>query len=62
MLAVEQYQAGFTMKQASKIIGCHEKFIYQLVKDGRLDSYTSPLDGKMMVSKEQLYHYLRTNR
>lgn len=60
MLAVEEHQVGYTMRSASKIIGCHEKRIYQLVKERRLATYTG-LDGRMMVSREELYHYLRNN-
>lgn len=60
MLAVEQ-APGYTMKQASMIIGCHEKVIYQLAKDQKIDTYFG-LDNRMMVTREEVYHYLRNRK
>lgn len=61
MLAVENKPAGYTMRQAAILMGVHEKRIYQLVKEHRINSYTG-VDGKMMVTKEEIYHYIRNNR
>ncbi len=61
MLAIEKEQTGFTMGQASILIGCHRQRIYAIVQEGNLSTY-SGLDGRMMVSKEEVYHYLRNKR
>jgi hypothetical protein len=58
MLAIENEQVGYTMRQASMLVPCHPKRIYQIVKDGNLQTYAG-VDGRMMVSREELYHYLR---
>ncbi len=50
--------AGYTLPAASRIIGCHEKQVYRLVKNRRLDAYVGG-DGRLMVSKEELYSYLK---
>ncbi len=50
--------AGYTLPAAARIIGCHEKQIYRLVKSRRLDAYVGG-DGRLMVSKEELYSYLK---
>lgn len=58
MLAVETLQTGFTMKAASQIIGVHEKTVYAFAKQGRIETYTG-VDGRMMVTREELYHFIR---
>lgn len=57
-MQIELPTSGYTLPSASRIIGCHEKQIYRLVKDGRLEAYVGT-DGRLMVSKEELYSYLK---
>ncbi len=58
MRTIELPTAGYTLRSAARIIGCHEKQIYRLVKAGRLEAYFGN-DGRLMVSKEELYSYLK---
>lgn len=51
-------QSGYTATSASRILNLHDKSIFRLFKTGKLDFYIG-LDGRMMVSKEELYRYLR---
>ncbi len=58
MRTIELPTAGYTLRSAARIIGCHEKHIYRLVKSRRLQAYVGG-DGRLMVSKEELYSYIK---
>ena len=58
MQTIELPTAGYTLPAAAKVIGCHEKHMYKLVKTGKLEGYVDST-GRMMVSREELYSYLR---
>ena len=58
MQTIELPTAGFTLPAAAKVIGCHEKSVYRLVKSGKLAAYVDST-GRLMVSKEELYSYLK---
>ena len=51
-------EAGFTLLEASKIVGCHPKHIYKIVKRGDLQPFLG-LDNRLRISKEELYSYLK---
>jgi hypothetical protein len=51
-------EAGFTLPEASKIIGCHPKHIYKIVSRGQLQTFLG-LDNRLRISKEELHYYLR---
>ena len=51
-------EAGYTLPEAAKIIGCHDKHIYRIVGRGDLDTFVG-LDNRLRVSKEELYSYLK---
>ncbi len=52
-------EAGFTLPEASKIIGCHPKHIYKIVSRGDLRPFLG-LDSRLRLSREELYLYLRS--
>lgn len=52
-------EVGFTLPEASKIIGCHPKHIYKIVNRGELQTFLG-LDNRLKISKEELYFYLRS--
>ena len=58
MQTIELPTAGYTLPTAARIIGCHEKHIYRLVRSNKLAAYVD-LIGRLMVSKEELYSYLK---
>ena len=49
---------GYSLPEAAKIIGCHDKHIYRIVARGDLDTFVG-LDNRLRVSKEELYSYLK---
>ena len=51
-------EPGFTLPEASKIVGCHPKHIYKIVNRGELRPFLG-LDGRLRISREEVYHYLR---
>ncbi len=58
MQTIELPMAGYTLPAAAKVIGCHEKHIYKLVRSGKLGAYVDAT-GRLMISREELYSYLR---
>lgn len=52
-------ESGFALSEAAKIIGCHKKHIYKMVKRGELETFVG-LDNRMKVSREELYSYLKS--
>ena len=51
-------EVGYTLPEASKIIGCHPKHIYKIVNRGELQPFLG-LDNRLRISKEELHYYLR---
>jgi excisionase family DNA binding protein len=49
---------GYTLPEAAKIIGIHDKSIYRLVKQQKMQAFLG-LDGRLRISKEELHYYLR---
>jgi len=58
MQTIEIPPVGLTCSAASKVIGCSEKHIYKLLKSRRLEAFVDST-GRLMISKEELYSYLR---
>ncbi len=50
--------SGYTLPTAARLIGCHRKHIYRIVKRGDLTTFVDA-SGRMMVSKEEVYAYIR---
>ena len=56
---IELPTAGYTLPTPARIIGgIHEKSVYRLVKTGKLEAYVDAT-GRLMISKEELYSYIR---
>ena len=54
----EMPTTGYTLPTAARIIGIHDKSIYRLVREGKIDFYLD-LTERMMISREELWRYLR---
>ncbi len=50
--------SGYTLPTAAILIGCHPKHIYRIAKRGHLATFLDA-SGRMMVSKEEVYSYIR---
>lgn len=50
---------GYTLPTAARLIGCHPKSIYRIVKRGDLETFVDPGTGQMLVSKEEVYSYIK---
>jgi excisionase family DNA binding protein len=53
-----QLEPGFTLPEAAKILGIHDKSIYRLVNQQRIQAFVG-LDSRLRISKEELHYYLR---
>jgi excisionase family DNA binding protein len=53
-----QIEPGWTLPEAAKLLGIHEKSIYRLVKQDRIRAFLG-LDNRLRISKEELHYYLR---
>ena len=51
-------EAGYTLPEAAKIIGCHPKHVYKIVNRGDLQPFLG-LDNRLRISREELYSYLK---
>jgi excisionase family DNA binding protein len=49
---------GYTLPEAAKILGIHDKSTYRLVKQERIRAFLG-LDGRLRISREELYSYLK---
>lgn len=58
MQTIELLQAGFTLRQAAEIIGYRRQSVYRLVDQNKLESYVGA-DGRLMISKEEIYRFLK---
>jgi excisionase family DNA binding protein len=50
---------GYTLPTAARVIGCHPRSVYRIVKRGELEAFFDPGTGQMLVSKEELYSYIK---
>lgn len=53
-----QIEPGWTLPEAAKLLGIHEKSIYRLVKQNKIQAFLG-LDNRLRISREELYYYLR---
>jgi excisionase family DNA binding protein len=53
-----QIDPGFTLPEAAKILGIHDKSIYRLVNQQKMQAFLG-LDNRLRISKEELHYYLR---
>ena len=53
-----QIEPGWTLPEAAKLLGIHEKSIYRLVKQDKIQAFLG-LDNRLRISREELYYYLR---
>ncbi len=58
MQTIELPQAGYTLRQVADIIGYRRQSVYRLVDQGKLESYVGS-DGRLMISRESIYHFLK---
>jgi len=57
-MTVELPEVGYTLATASRLIGCHPKSIYRIVKRGDLSVFVEA-SGRLMVSREEVYSYIK---
>ena len=50
---------GYTIREAEKILGCGEKYIYRLIRDGKIEAYTDDV-GQKRISYGELYAYMKS--
>jgi excisionase family DNA binding protein len=50
---------GYTLATAAALLGLHPKSIYRVVKRGELETFTDPGTGRMLVSREESYSYMK---
>ncbi len=53
-----QIEPGWTLPEAAKLLGIHEKSIYRLVRQDKIRAFLG-LDNRLRISKEELHYYLR---
>jgi len=53
-----QVEPGFRLPEAAKILGIHDRSIYRLVNQQRMQTFLG-LDSRLRISREELYYYLR---
>jgi excisionase family DNA binding protein len=53
-----QLDPGFTLPEAAKILGIHDKSIYRLVNQQKMQAFLG-LGNRLRISKEELHYYLR---
>jgi len=51
-------EAGYTLPEAAKILGVHDKSIYRLVNQRKIQAFLG-LDNRLRISREELHYYLR---
>ncbi len=51
-------EPGWTLPEAAKLLGIHEKSIYRLVKQDKIQAVLG-LDNRLRISKEELHYYIR---
>ncbi len=50
--------AGYTLPTAARLIGCHPKSVYRIVKRGDLETFVDA-SGRLMVTRDELYSYIK---
>ena len=58
MTAVVLPEPGYGMAEVSKLTGYHGKYVYELARNGKLNTYVGE-DGKLKVSRVELEIFLR---
>lgn len=50
---------GYTVSELERLLGLPEKTAYRLIREGHIEAY-SDVTGKLRVSREEAYRYMRT--
>lgn len=61
MLLAELPQPGYTIREAESILGLTDKYLYRLIKEGKLQGYVDSV-GQHRISKEELYAYAKSRK
>ena len=61
MILAELPRTGYTIREAEAILGLTEKYLYRLIKEGKLQGYVDTV-GQQRLSKEELYAYAKSRR
>jgi len=54
MIAVELPPAGYTIREAEGILNTSEKYLYRLIRQGKVNAYLDST-GQMRISREEVY-------
>lgn len=57
MMSVELPPAGYTIREAEGILCMSEKYLYRLIREGKVDAYLDTA-GQLRVSREETYRLL----
>ena len=58
MIAVELPPAGYTIREAEKILGLSEKRLYRMLREGKVAGYVDSVN-QLRISREEVYRLLR---
>lgn len=61
MQMIELPVPGYSMRSAARLLGFHDKTVYRIAKEGRLDTFYG-VDGKLQISREELYRFIKDSK
>jgi excisionase family DNA binding protein len=61
MRTIELPATGYTVTEAEQILGLQDKYLYKLIRLGKVDSYVDCV-GQMRVSREAVYAYMKNRK
>ncbi len=59
MQLTEMPHTGYTIREAEAILNVSARYLYRLIREGKLDGYHDNV-GQLRVSKEELYAYMKS--
>lgn len=54
MIATELPQAGYTVRESEKLLGVSSKYLYKLVREGKVSAYSDSV-GQLRISPFEVY-------
>jgi excisionase family DNA binding protein len=58
MIAVELPPVGYTIREAEQILGMSEKYLYRLIRQGKVSAYLDSVN-QLRISREEVYALMR---
>ena len=58
MQAIELPPVGYTIREAEQILGYSEKYLYRLIRDGKVNAYVDSVN-QLRISREECYALMR---